>query len=154
MSRLPQPSSPYRNAPRTNVTPVSRNCVDSPITSSSGTPRVRTKSIPKTPTQTSARKPLHSDDFSPQKPSISIREAIALKRAEAKKAQSKPSGGGLDNLVSLEDTLPMATTKKDDDDLLELGRFSVRESIERGRSTGDYHSTFTLSCRINQSRLH
>lgn len=66
---------------------------------------------------------------------MSIREAIALKRAEAKKAQTGlPDGGGMDWEAKIPD-LP-AQAAQDSDDI--LGRWPLRETIERGRSTGEY----------------
>jgi len=65
---------------------------------------------------------------------LSLKEAIALRRAEAKKAQAKGAGGGLDSLASLEDAIPDAS-KPEEEDL--LGRLSVRDTIERARSTGE-----------------
>jgi len=80
------------------------------------------------------------------KTNLSIREAIALKRAEAKKAASKSTERGLDGLESLEDALPIAGNIHGDDEVFDLGRWSVRETIERARSTGDYRciSTFLV----------
>lgn len=67
-----------------------------------------------------------------------------MKRAEAKKAQAKSGGGGgLDSLGTLEDELPEPEAKQEDEDI--LGRLSIRESIERARSTGDYHNLLCLS---------
>lgn len=70
---------------------------------------------------------------------MSIREAIALKRAEAKKSQNKATGGGggLDSLSGLEDALPPhAIPPQETEDL--LGRATLRETIEKARSTGEY----------------
>ena len=63
-----------------------------------------------------------------------MKEAIALKRAEAKKAMaaqktSSEHGGS----SSLEDMLPTSAHAADEDD---LGRLSMRETIERARSSG------------------
>ncbi|KAG5340891.1 hypothetical protein C0989_012643 [Termitomyces sp. Mn162] len=63
--------------------------------------------------------------------SLSIKEAIALRRAEAKKAQSKVSSN---DFVSSEDASPLPVPKKDEEDI--LGRWPIRETIERARSTG------------------
>jgi hypothetical protein len=69
---------------------------------------------------------------------VNIREAIALKRAEAKKAErassSSRNGQPFDDLAGLEDALP---TKTEEEHVDELGRWSVRETIERARSTGE-----------------
>jgi hypothetical protein len=65
---------------------------------------------------------------------MSLKEAIALKRAEAKKTmaaqKASPVPGGLSGL---EDILPTSAHAADEDD---LGRLSMRETIERARSSG------------------
>ncbi|KAJ7757733.1 hypothetical protein DFH07DRAFT_742106 [Mycena maculata] len=116
---------------------------------SGGTPRLRTKSAvsrPKTPSKPSS-KPYTESDFGPDKksvpemPQLSIKEAIALKRAEAKKAQQ--TTGPLDNFAGLEDAIPNAAPPEDDI----LGRPPLRETIERAKSTGSINlSTRSLQC--------
>ena len=71
----------------------------------------------------------------PTGPPLSIKEAIALRRADAKKAQVKGSNNGGNDFISLDDSSPLTTTKQEEEDV--LGRWSVRETIERARSTGD-----------------
>ncbi|KAF9450048.1 L domain-like protein [Macrolepiota fuliginosa MF-IS2] len=85
-------------------------------------------------------------DKVPGTPSVSIREAIALKRAEAKKAQARSGGGGLDTMSMLEDELPPhAIPTQEEEDL--LGRASLRETIEKARSTGSLNlATRSLMC--------
>ena len=73
---------------------------------------------------------------------ISIREAIALKRAAAKKAQSK-TAVSREAQDSLEDAIPDAP-KPEEEDL--LGRMSVRDAIERARSTGESQNVAPSSC--------
>ncbi|KAL4264448.1 RNI-like protein [Pleurotus pulmonarius] len=67
---------------------------------------------------------------------MSIREAIALKRAEARKVmENRSRSAGIDDLDSLENALPtVSAAQKDDDDI--LGRENLREVIERAKSTG------------------
>ena len=69
----------------------------------------------------------------PPTPKLSIREQIALKRAEAKKLapKSSPIKGEFDDL---EDASPDTYNKPEED--VDLGRWSVKETIERGRSSG------------------
>ena len=73
---------------------------------------------------------------------MSLKEVIALRRAEAKKAQAKPGGGGggLDNFVGLEDALPTANKHEEEEDI--LGRLPLRDTIEQARSTGALHFVF------------
>ncbi|KAG6841487.1 hypothetical protein C0991_010675 [Blastosporella zonata] len=61
---------------------------------------------------------------------LSIKEAIALRRAEAKKAQSKINPN---DFLSLEDASPVPVPQKKEEDV--LGRWPIRETIERARST-------------------
>lgn len=63
---------------------------------------------------------------------MSIREQIAHKRAEQQKSLT---AGGLNELGSLEDALPSCGAEEED--VQQLGRWSTRETIEKGRSTGD-----------------
>ncbi|KAK2459897.1 hypothetical protein APHAL10511_008097 [Amanita phalloides] len=79
-------------------------------------------------------------------PGLSIKEAIALRRAEAKKLQSKSSntlstsGGGLDD----EPVATPGTPAQDEDS---IGRLSLRQTIERARSTGSINiATRSLPC--------
>ena len=75
---------------------------------------------------------------------MSMKEAIALKRAEAKKAMAaqKPLAtcGVSSGCGGMEDAPPTAleTLTVEGDD---LGRLSIRETIERARSSGVYHWT-------------
>lgn len=86
---------------------------------------------------------------SPKAPTLSIREQIALRRAEAKKAQDKgTTKTGLDDFESLEDALP---NRDSSPDIIDLGRWSVKETIERGRSTGEF--LLVLPLRSVQSSL-
>jgi hypothetical protein len=135
MSRAP-PRSPQKpqTQPRTPVAGSSRSRNGSPLTVGPSTPRARTKSIPKTPTERATIRTPDDRSVPPAKLNLSIREAIALKRAEAKKV---PKVAG-ENLESLEDALPATGNNKGDEEVFDLGRWSVRETIERARSTGDH----------------
>jgi hypothetical protein len=84
----------------------------------------------------------------PQTPSapLSIKEVIALKRAEAKKSQPKAGNGSLDSFATLEDALPNAPDKQEDDI---LGRLSVRETIEKARNTGDNQPITLYRAELN-----
>src|SRR6267142_2360053 len=94
--------------------------------------RPRTKSVPKQPPRFREKNP---EQATPSKvPVMSMKEAIALKRAETKKAMAAQRAfsdlRGSSSCVSVEDILPSMV---DGDD---LGRLSVRETIERARSSG------------------
>lgn len=103
------------------------------------TPRVRTKSVPKSPSKPARRAPPEEEIPTP-KPALSIKDAIALKRAEAKKTAAKPvvtAGVGCDSFDNLEDAVPSGgATMREVDENADLGRWSVKEAIERARSTG------------------
>jgi hypothetical protein len=98
--------------------------------------RPRTKSIPKQPPRFREKEP---EQATPSKaPAMSMKEAIALKRAETKKAMAAQRAfsdlGGSSSCVSVENILPSTV---DDDD---LGRLSIRDTIERARSSGMHQS--------------
>ncbi|KAF9530920.1 hypothetical protein CPB83DRAFT_787495 [Crepidotus variabilis] len=134
MSRIPQsrtPSKPAATSSRLTATPSKGK--------SSGlappTPRARTTSTPRAPTPSKPRQAEEAPAL-PSAPTLSIKEAIALKRAEAKKAQSKAGGrgsSGLDSPEPLEDAIPDAPQPEEED---LLGRLPIRDTIERARSTG------------------
>lgn len=95
----------------------------------------RLRATPARPSAKSPTKQLVEEPVVPPTPRLSMKEQIALKRAEAKKAQSQllkseVSTGGL------EEDLPVSPVKKPDDDLTEMGRLGIRETINRARSTG------------------
>ncbi len=72
-------------------------------------------------------------------PAMSMKAAIALKRAETRKAtiaqRASSEQGGSNGSGSIEETSPNAwgNYAVDGDD---LGRLSIRETIERARSSG------------------
>lgn len=153
MSRIPQPSP--RPPVKTTLVPPSRSRAPSPSkpAASVSSPRARTKSVPKSPSK-AIRRPLPVENEPPvPKTSLSIKEAVALKRAEAKKAISTSSSrvglgnsAGFGEFENLEDADPVAA-KKNEEEAPELGRWSVKETIERARSTGAINlSSRSLPC--------
>lgn len=136
MSRIPQSSSSSRTSIKTPTTPLKSRGT---VTSSSGSSRIRTQSQR---SATPAAKPVVDAKTLESTPApLSIKEAIALRRAEAKKAQSKTGKEAFSDLVSLEDASPTPVDKQEEGDI--LGRLPIRETIERARSTGG-HIIFTL----------
>ncbi|KAH8991268.1 hypothetical protein EDB92DRAFT_1946063 [Lactarius akahatsu] len=96
--------------------------------------RTRTKSTTKAPPRS---RPTEQEPVTPSTaPALSLKEAIALKRAEAKKALAAQKSTAMHvSSAGIEDASPStwgAATADDDD----LGRLSVRETIERARSSG------------------
>ncbi len=149
MSRIPQPRTNSKPTPtaKTPVTPTksgqrgqTRSTTRAPGTPT--TPRLRTQSS--TSRSATPSKPMVVEP-PPPVPAINIREAIALKRAEAKKVQSKGLSGGetVDQWDGLEEVIPDAL-KPEEEDL--LGRLSIRDTIERARSTGMSQSNVCVSC--------
>ncbi|CCM00125.1 uncharacterized protein FIBRA_02152 [Fibroporia radiculosa] len=151
MSRIPQPPSSRRSPSKSSVFPASKPTLTpaKPSSSPSPSPTLRkqtsTRSIkpskspvpPKSPVRRTA--PIIDEPLPATKPLLSIREQIALKRAEAKKAQTIPRKGVDDSFgfAGLDDALPtVIDKKKQDEDEVDLGRWSVKESIERARTTG------------------
>lgn len=156
MSRIPQSSSSSRtpNKPHASLSPgVPRTRTQSTVTPSSrpSTTPLRTqrslKSLkptsksPVPPSPVPRRPPPAKEETpEPSRPQLSIREQIALKRAAAKKTQTSQAGGeGAFDLGGLEDALP-EPAKKNNDDEVDLGRWSVKETIERARSSGEHIS--------------
>ncbi|KAH9053798.1 L domain-like protein [Lactarius vividus] len=96
--------------------------------------RTRTKSATKAPPRP---RPTEQEPVTPSKaPALSLKEAIALKRAEAKKAlAAQKSTIAHVSSAGVEGASPSTWggAAADDDD---LGRLSVRETIERARSSG------------------
>ncbi|TFK82114.1 hypothetical protein K466DRAFT_648134 [Polyporus arcularius HHB13444] len=158
MSRLPQPTSrtdprarlkstPTAPSPssRAPVSPSVRSAVSplakpppSPTLRAPPTPTLRTQKSAqnlrsRTPVKSPARKtqPLPPEDDAPPKPQLSIREQIALKRAEVKKVAKSPV---VAKFEGLEDASPQAFSQSVEH--VDLGRWSIKETIERGRSSG------------------
>ncbi|KAG6862023.1 hypothetical protein C0995_008211 [Termitomyces sp. Mi166 len=124
MSHIPQSSS--SRSP--NLKSVIRG---STISANS---RLRTQStrsgVTVSPTQPSPKPPSGTISQDTPSSSLNIKEAIALRRAEAKKAQLKAHSN---DFISLEDASPGPVPKKEEEDI--LGRWPIRETIERARST-------------------
>ncbi|KAJ3843949.1 hypothetical protein EV361DRAFT_361034 [Lentinula raphanica] len=126
MSRIPQ--TPRSRTP--TATPSKTKPASSPLPG-----RVRTKSATARSNGPTSSKLAIKDDPPMPVPTLSIKEAIALKRAEAKKAQERTRNTPLDDLSSLENAIPSVSgIPAEEEDA--LGRWSVRETIERGRSSG------------------
>ncbi|KAH9483257.1 hypothetical protein JR316_0005361 [Psilocybe cubensis] len=147
MSRIPQPSS-SRTSLKPPTTPgKSRIATTSSPSASAASTRTRTISTArsKTPTKPKANtSPPPPKD--PPAPTLSIKEAIALKRAEAKKAQAKLGSGagsrGLEDIGDLADALPEVKPPEEED---LLGRLPVRDTIEQARSTALFEIHLGLS---------
>jgi len=68
---------------------------------------------------------------------MSVREAIARKRAEVKKAQARSGeSDGFDTMSSLQDALPHVNPAQQEEEDV-LGRATLKETIDKARSTGD-----------------
>ncbi|KAK7682554.1 hypothetical protein QCA50_014354 [Cerrena zonata] len=155
MSRIPNP--PTRSTPSSPTKPSARTTLRA--TAGSTTPTLRTRTIstvnsrvrpPASPVPplrkkastkslnspskaTSRRSPVEEPPPVPKAPALSIKEQIALRRAEALKAKtSQPSSSTALASDGLDDEIPEAPTQQD----LDLGRWSVKETIERARSSG------------------
>ena len=85
-----------------------------------------------------AKRQNHSEPLinnSPPKERLSVRDQIALKRAQAKKGQAKNDGlGQLDALG--DDELLHIKSLQIEEPADEMGRLGVRETVSRARSTG------------------
>ncbi|KAF7312316.1 hypothetical protein MIND_00244600 [Mycena indigotica] len=141
MSRVPQRGTSRLAVPSPRVRTTSTGANTKTASPSAANARIRTKSTAGRP-PTSPSKPPQDESSKP--PQLSLKEAIALKRAEAKKAQSSSRSSPLDDLGTLEDAIPNAPPP-DDEDI--LGRPPLREAIERAKSTGSINlSTRGLVC--------
>ena len=144
MSRIPQPAShnpPSPKKPSSLSTPTSKTR-PKPPPSPTPTPALRPKPSlktlkPKSPAVSRRTPPLPSPTHAPPSKPLSIREQIALKRAQAKDAAGRsgsPASGS--DFGSLEDADPTTLKKRPEDAMIDLGRWSVKETIERARSSG------------------
>ncbi|EMD31531.1 hypothetical protein CERSUDRAFT_100387 [Gelatoporia subvermispora B] len=144
----PSPSRPPPSPSRPGLSAASRTRA----TPSSPSPSLRTQASQKSlkTGKVPARRASPPQDEPPTpKPTLSIREQIALKRAEAQKssAQSKPSrNDDAFGFGGLEDALPTVKRQVVDQDV-DLGRWSVKETIERARTSGSVNlASRTLPC--------
>jgi len=133
MSRIPHPSS------RTPIRPPSTP-ERSRVTATTTPSRVRTRPAARSGTPNKL-----APAAAPEEPAaapLSIKEAIALRRAEAKKAQAKGNDNGGQDFISLDEPPQSTATKQEEEDV--LGRWPVRETIERARNTGDCPLTYDV----------
>lgn len=132
MSRIPQPSSSRPSLKPPSTPGKSRIATPrSPAGTPARTQPAIRSATPTKPKSSVAKEPVAQDAA----PTLSIKEAIALKRAEAKKAM-KGESGGLSDIGSLADALPETSNKVQEEEDL-LGRLSLRDAIEQARSTGE-----------------
>jgi hypothetical protein len=130
------PSTPrVPKSPAARPRTISSNAKPSQSSSDRGpsSDRLRTHSVTKSPSRLRLKEP---EPATPAKaaPTMSMKEAIAFKRAEAKKAMAaQKTSSEHDGSSGLEDMLPTSAHAADEDD---LGRLSMRETIERARSSG------------------
>ena len=91
------------------------------------------------------------EESEPSKPVLSLKEVIAQKRAEARKLKpTSPSLG--EPLVLGDDSGTVTRNKPQEEDTEDLGRWSLRETIERARSTGSLTNVITrLTVNNHQS---
>ena len=126
-SSIPKPTS----TPSTPSKPKPKPATRPTLTPKSSNPRLNpSPNKPTTPLPQKQRKV----ELDPTKPALSLKEVIAQKRAEARKlkstspVQSDPSTLG-------DDTVP-AVLSRSQEEAEDFGRWSLRETIERARSTG------------------
>lgn len=76
---------------------------------------------------------------------MSLKEQIALRRAEVKKAQTQANVGNDEDTIGPSLSLFGTPTKakKEEEEIVEMGRWSVRETVERARSTGELDNCLT-----------
>lgn len=170
MSRIPQPksstarstpSSPTKKTPSKPTTGTSRVWPPPSPTPSRATPTLRPQASAKSLRSTTPTKPsgtprpatlgrrtqppvIKDEPPLPKAPALSVREQIALRRAELQKAskQQAQDSATTDDFQGLEDASPI----KEKEDIIDLGRWSVKETIERARSTGEHVHISIIWC--------
>ncbi|KAF8514885.1 hypothetical protein BU17DRAFT_94151 [Hysterangium stoloniferum] len=123
------PSKPTASPSRTRTTSTRGGSTLAPPKSPAARARSPAKAPPRPP----------SPPKSPSAPALSLREAIALKRAEAKKAQAQ-SGSKLFDCEPLVGSIPGKAQLQIDEEV-DLSRWSIKDSIERARSSGSLNLT-------------
>lgn len=98
------------------------------------TPASVKPSLAKKPSATRLKVPTPEPEPEPSKPKLSLKEQIALKRAEQQKKSARSvspaiSQGGCSEI----DQLPITQPPTEDDI---LGRLSVRKTVDRARLSG------------------
>ncbi|KAH9949922.1 L domain-like protein [Amylocystis lapponica] len=151
MSRIPQPSSSTPRSPQKSKPSLSTS-----------TARARSRPppspTPQTPTQAlrpkislkSLKPPNPSQDEKPDSKPLSIKEQIALRRAEVKKVTRSGSPASGSDFGGLEDTDPIAVRR---DDGVDVWRWSVKETIERARSSDPKLCEDNISRRPHLARV-
>ena len=127
-SSIPKPTS----TPPTPSKPKLKPVVRPTLTPKSSNPRLALS--PNKSRATSPQKE-RKEETEPPKPVLSLKEVIAQKRAEARKLKSTSPALG-ESPVLVEDAGSVMPNKPHEDDTDDLGRWSLREAVERARGTG------------------
>ena len=126
-SSIPKPTS----TPSTPSKPKPKPAVRPTLTPKSSNPRLAispSKSTPSLPHK------VQKEEHGPTKPAPSLKEVIAQKRAEARKLKS--TSPSLSEPSTLGDDTSSVVPSKSQEEAEDFGRWSLRETIERARSTG------------------
>ena len=118
------PSTPSKLKPKPPVRPTL-------------TPKSSNSRLALSPNKSRAASPQkeQKEETEPPKGAPSLKEVIAQKRAEARKLKS--TSPALGESPVLADDAGLATPNKpQEEDIDDLGRWSLRETVERGRGTG------------------
>ena len=91
-------------------------------------------SLAKKPSATRLKVPTPEPEPEPSKPKLSLKEQIALKRAEQQKKSARSASPAI-SLGGLPETEQFPVTQSPSEDDI-LGRLSVRETIDRARLSG------------------
>lgn len=127
-SSIPKPASNPSTPSKPRPKPAARPTL---------TPKPSNPRLASSPNKSSAPLPQkeRKDELDPPKPALSLKEVIAQKRAAARKLKS--TSPALGDLPALADNAGSAVlSKPQEEDADDLGRWSLRETIERARSTG------------------
>ena len=124
-SSIPKPTSTPPTPSKQKQKPVVRPT----LTPKSSNPR-----LAPSPSKLNSSSPQKEELDSP-KPTQSLKDVIAQKRAQARKLKVTSQAQG-ELPVFEDDATLVVQSKPQEEDLDDLGRWSLRETIERARSTG------------------
>jgi len=127
-SSIPKPTS----NPPTPSKPKPKPAVRPTLTPKSSNPRL---ALSLNKSRATSPQKERKEETEPPKPTLSLKEVIAQKRAEARKLKSTSPALG-ESPVLVDDTDLVVPNKPQEEDIDDLGRWSLRETVERARGTG------------------
>ena len=134
-SSIPKPTS----NPPTPSKPKPKPAVRPTLTTKSSNSRL---ALSPNKSRASSPQKERKEEIESPKPTLSLKEVIAQKRAEARKLKpTSPSLGA--SPVIVDDATLVVPNKSREEDVDDLGRWSLRETVERARGTGSSTGVLT-----------